>query len=469
MKLLIVFLALLLAACVATSPESRMGEVSKDAPPRWSATPEAKAGIDTNWVRRIGGSRGETLVNQALAANPDMRVAAERVNRAIAAAKTAGSTRNPQVNAGVDAGRRKQNFVGFPFSGSGVPSSISENFGANMSVSWEPDIWGYNRAGESGLIAVAQAEEIAFRASRASLAAQVMRAWLALAEANEQIALAVETDELLKSTFDIVRDRYTNALADEGGSASQVRLAQSEIATNEALISLRKGEREQAIRQLEVLMGRYPKGAIQSAETLPKLPPMPPAGLPSELLLRRPDILEAERRFASSGSLVKQAKLTFYPSLKITASGGTTTDELRKIFNSDFGVWSLVGGLTQPIWAGGAIRSEYAKLTSDDRANLAKLQSTVLKAFGEVEQSLVAERFLAERELAITRAVKTAREAADAAASEYSGGTGDALTLITAQSNRISLQSQKVSLRRLRLDNRITLHLALGGDYRPAK
>jgi multidrug efflux system outer membrane protein len=246
-------------------------------------------------------------------------------------------------------------------------------------------------------------------------------------------------------------------------------LAQSEIANNEALLAQRTGEREQAIRQLEVLMGSYPKGAVQSAERLPAVPPMPPAGLPSELLLRRPDILQAERRFASSGSLLKQARLAFYPSFAITARGGTTTDSLRKIFNSDFGVWSLAGSLSQPIWAGGALRSEYAKMKSDDRSNLAKLQSTVLKAFGEVEQTLVAERFLAQREAAIAKAVKTAIEAADAAASEYSGGTGDALTLITAQSKRIALLSQKVSLRRLRLDNRITLHLALGGDYRPGK
>jgi len=469
MKSFLPILAVILTGCASEAPDSRIGAVSKTAPPRWFATPEAKAGIDTNWVGRIGGSRGKTLVNRALASNPDMRVAAERVNRAIASARTAGASRKPQVSAGLDASRQKQIFVGFPFGDGGVPSSISENYGANLIVSWEPDVWGFNRAGQAALIAQAQAEGNAYRAARASLAAQVMRSWLALAEANEQIALATETDSLLQSTFEIVRDRYTNALADEGGSASQVRLAQSEIANNEALLAQRKGEREQAIRQLEVLMGSYPRGAILSAERLPPVPPMPPAGLPSELLLRRPDILEAERRFASSGSLVKQAKLAFYPSFTITARGGTTTDSLRKIFNSDFGVWSLAGSLSQPIWAGGALRSEYARIKSDDRSDLAKLQSTVLKAFGEVEQALVAERFLLARETAIAKAVKTAIEAADAAASEYSGGTGDALTLITAQSNRINLEAQKVTLRRLRLDNRITLHLALGGDYRPGK
>lgn len=469
MKLSFPILALLLVGCSVKAPDSRIGEVSKNAPPRWFSTPEAKAGIDTRWVSRVAGSRADALVSEALRSNPDMRVAAERVNRAVSAAKTAGASMNPQVTAGVDGSRNKQIFVGFPFGGGGVPSSISENFGANLSVSWEPDIWGFNRAGQAALIADVQAEGNAFRAARASLAAQVTRSWLALAEANEQIALAKESAVLLNATLEIVRDRYTNALTDEGGSVAQFRLAESEVANNEAILAQRLGEREQAIRQLEILMGKYPKGALQSAETLPKVPPMPPAGLPSELLLRRPDILEAERRFASSGSLVKQAKLAFYPSFSITARGGTTTDTLRKVFNSDFGVWSLAGSVSQPIWAGGAIRSEYARIKSDDRSNLAKLQSTVLKAFGEVEQALVAERFLAAREAAVRKALKASTAAADSAGSDYSGGTGDALTLITAQTNRINLSAQLVTLRRLRLDNRVTLHLALGGDYRPGK
>jgi len=469
MKLLLPIFTAVLVGCAADSPDSRFGELSQSAPPRWFATDEAQVGIDTRWVRRVGGSRAESLVDEALQVNPDMRVAAERVHRAVLAAEVAGASLKPQVSAGIDGTRSQQIFVGFPFGDGGVPSSISNSFGANLTVAWEPDLWGGARAGQASAIAEAQAEHNALRASRASLAAQVMRSWLALAEANEQIALAEESATLLQSTLEIVRDRFTNALSEEGGSVSQYHLAETEVANNEAVLAQRRGEREQAIRQLELLMGRYPKGAIQSANGLPKVPAMPPAGLPSEILLRRPDILQAERRFASSGNLVKQAKAAFYPSFTITARGGTTTDEFRQIFDSDFGVWSLAGSLTQPIWAAGALRLEHERMQSEDRARLATLQSTVLKAFGEVEQALVAERFLAAREAAVAKALQASTAAAEAASDDYAGGTGDALTLITAQSNRITLASQQVSLHRLRLDNRITLHLALGGDYRPRK
>lgn len=470
MKFSIPVFALILAGCSASAPDSRISSVSGAAPSSWAARPEAKTGIDTNWVGRIGGSRAEELVDEAFRRNPDIRVAAERVNRALAAAETAGAAMRPQVSGGVSGNRQKQLFVGLPIgNGQGIPSAVFDNFGANLTVAWEPDIWGFRRAGQSALLADAQAEGNSYRAARASLAAQVMRAWLALGEANEQIALAGETQVLLETTRDIVRERFDRALAENGGSAAELRLAETELGINEALLEQRRGEREQAIRQIEVLLGRYPEGAIADADFLPAIPAMPPAGLPSELLLRRPDILEAERRFASSGKLVKQARLAFYPSFSITGSGGTTTDTLNDILNSDFGVWSLAGGLTQPIWAGGQLRSELKRNETDERQKLAQLQSTVLQAFGEVEQAMVAERFLVGRERAIGKALESAKEAVESAATEYSAGIGDSLTLITAQSNLIDLASQKVTLKRLRLDNRITLHLALGGDYRPRK
>ena len=471
MKIFGSMVALILAGCSASAPDSRINEVIQSIPGRWSATKEAKAGIDSRWVKRIGGSKADALVQEAFRRNPDMRVAAERVNRAVANVKTAGAAMRPQISADLNGSRQKQIFVGLPIAGAGggIPSAGFENFGANFSVGWEPDVWGFRRAGEASELANAQAEGNAYRAARASLAAQVVRAWLALVEANEQITLAEETQELLESTRDIVRERFDRALAGDGGSAAELRLAESELGTNEALIAQRKGEREQAIRQLEVLLGRYPSGVLKGELVLPEVPPMPPAGLPSELLLRRPDILEAERRFASTGSLVNQARRAFYPSFAITASAGTTTDAMQGVFNSDFGVWSLAGGLTQPIWAGGRLRADLERAKVNDRSNLAQLQSVVLRAFGEVEQALIADRYLYAREVAIGKALKSAEAAVEAAASEYSTGIGDSLTLITTQNNLIMLASQKVTLKRLRLDNRVTLHLALGGDYRPAK
>ncbi|MGE9268249.1 MAG: efflux transporter outer membrane subunit, partial [Verrucomicrobiales bacterium] len=401
----------ILLGCAGHSPESRLDEVAELAPPGWAASAEARAGVDSEWVGRIAGREGERLVAEAWAGNPDLRAAGERVRRAEAVAKTAGGELNPQVSAGLGGQRTKQVFIGFPFGEGGVPSSISTNYGSQVSVSWEPDVWGFKRAGQEALIAQAEAQGQIYRAARASLAAQVVKAWLALAEANERVALAEEAVAARATTVEIVRDRFESALGESGGTATDLRLAQTQVETARAEVLRWQGVREQARRQLEILIGRYPAGRLAKIGGLPEATGVPPAGLPSGLLMRRPDILEAERRLAGAGRLLKQGKLAFFPSFSLTGSGGTTTESLRDILKSEFGVWSLAGQATQPIWAGGRLWSEYERLKADERAALADLQGVVLKAFGEVEQALVAERFLAARAGAVERALGSAREA----------------------------------------------------------
>lgn len=442
-----------------------MEAVSGLAPGSWAASREARTGIDTHWVARVGGAEGVKLVREALAQNPDMRVTAERVKRAEQVAKTRAGGANPQISAGLDGQRSKRIFVGFPFGDGGVPSSISSSYGSSVNISWEPDVWGFQRAGVEALIAQAQGEYQAFRAARASLAAQVLKAWLALGEANEQIALAQKAVSARQTSSEVIRDRFEAALGESGGTAADVRLAETQLESARVILIQRQGEKELALRQLEILLGRYPSGNYVKNSGLPRALSPPPAGLPSDLLLRRPDILQAERQVASAGRLMKQGKLAFFPSFPLSASGGTTTESLRDILKSDFGVWSLAGSLSQPIWAGGRLWSEYERLKSDERAALANLQSTVLKAFGEVEQGLVAERFLLARIAALRKALTSAEAAEQQAYDDYAGGTGEALTMLSAQNARIELASQLVSLRRLHLASRVDFHLALGGDF----
>ena len=191
------------------------------------------------------------------------------------------------------------------------------------------------------------------------------------------------------------------------------------------------------------------------------------AGLPSELLLRRPDILAAERQLAASGSRRKEAKLAFYPSFSLTGSGGRSTEQLGDISNSDFGVWSIAGQLAQPILSGGQLSANLKARSAEEKEALANLQKVVLQGFSEVETALAAEQFLAMRVAAIEEGAELARDAEASARQEFARGTTDVLTLLQATSRRIELDSQALTLRRLRLDNRINLHLALGGDYNP--
>lgn len=461
----VVGLVVVLSGCVAKAPKSSIGVLSGKTPSAWTATKQAKAGVDSDWVKRFGDSRLNALVKEALAQNQDMRIAAERLKRAGEAARVSGALAKPQAGLTTKGDRRKNIFVGFPFGG----SVVSESYGVELKVDWEPDIWGRVRAGRSASLAEWQAGGQDYRAARASLAAQVSKAWFALAEANEQVALARRALEIRKKTETAVRERFENDMRIEGGSASQLRLAQTDVASARADASAQQGSLETARRQLELLVGRYPSGKVVGSAALPRVSPPPPAGLPSELLLRRPDIIAAERRYAATVKRIKEAQLALFPSFKITGTAGTTTDSLSKILNSDYGVWSIGANVLYPILTGGRVRSEIRVRKSSQREALASLHKTVLNAFGEVEQSLANERWLERRQREICEARDLARDAAKAAADDYRDGNGDVLTLFAAQSRQIQLESQHVALRRLRLTNRVDLHLALGGGFKVAQ
>lgn len=455
--------ALLLAGCAVPSLPKRTGEVGA-VPGRWSARAEARRGMDDCWVDRFGGRELQALVGEAYEANPDLRAAAARVQRAAALAEAAGAEARPQLTAAFSGSRDKRNFIGFPFGG-GVASNINNSYGAQLSLSWELDLWGRIRAGQQAALADIEAQGQQYRAARASLAAQVVRAWLLIAEINGQIQLASQALQSRLDTVESVQGRFERAVGGMQATASQLRLAQSDVETARANLAARRGERDQALRQLEVLLGRHPAAKLTGSSSLPRLKEMPPAGLPSELLLRRPDILAAERQLAAAGSRRREARLAFYPSFSLTGSGGRSTEQLSDISDSDFGVWSIAGQLAQPILRGGQLQANLEARSAEEREALANLQRVVLQGFSEVEIALAADEFLATRTAAIEEASALATDAEQSAREEFSRGTSDVLTLLAATSRRIELESQLLTLRRLRFDNRVNLHLALGGDY----
>jgi multidrug efflux system outer membrane protein len=447
--------------CAVKTPELMLVDVDQSIPGQWAATKPARSGVDVDWVERFDDQELSKIVAEALSSNYEMSIAAERVVRAQEAARVEGALTKPQVTLSSTADLRKTRFVGFPFGG----SAQSESYGVDLNVDWELDIWGRARAGKSAAIAEWQAGGLDYRAARASLAAQVCKAWFALAEANQQVSLAELALSSREQTEEAVRGRFQRDMRAEGGSASQLRLSQTDVATAKAELAARQGNQDAARRQLELLMGRYPVARISGNAVLPAVASTPPSGLPSELLLRRPDIMAAERRYAARVKRIKEAQLAIFPSFTITGSTGTTTEALSDIVNSDFGVWSVGANLLQPLLTGGRVRGEIRIRKSNQRESLAVLHQTVLSAFGEVEQALASEQWLHRREIETLEARDLARDAAQAAEDDYRDGNGNVLTLFVAETRKIKLESQSVALRRLRLNNRVDLHLALGGGF----
>ena len=457
---------LLLTSCGSLSPSSRMSDLLVETPGTWAASKEARAGVDLEWVDRFNDRRLASLVDEALENNHDLKAAAARVEKAWGNARVVGASALPTLDANFDPTRSKQNFLGFPFGGGGVPTNQFTTFSASLDVRWELDIWGRIRAGRPAAVAQMEASSEDERAARASLAAKVAKTWFAIGEASEQLALARETLTSYEENAKAVEERFKNG-QEENGAASALRLAETDAATARATVTERQQQLDTATRQLEILLGRYPKNALARPGSMPSVPSAPPVGLPSELLQRRPDVLAAERRYASAGRSYSEARRAVFPRLSLTGSAGRSTLELENLLDSDFGVWRLGGNLIQPILAGGQIRAQAAIRKSDERETLANLHQTVLSAFFEVEDALGADRLLAQREASIREAARLAKEAHDAARTDYKQGLGDILTVLGAQTRELQARSQLLTLRRMRLENRVNLHLALGGDFSP--
>jgi NodT family efflux transporter outer membrane factor (OMF) lipoprotein len=370
--------------------------------------------------------------------------------------------------------RTKRNFIGFPAFGGGndareqapsVTTNTSNQFNLSLNLNWELDLWGRIAAGRSAAQASFEAAELDYKAARASLAGSVARAWFALSEAQAQLQLAEQAQQTFAETANAVRDRF-KAGADQSGAASQLRLSETDVATAKANLAERQLAVQAAARQLEILLGRYPAGSMKGSATLPAVPRSAPTGLPSELLLRRPDILAAERRHAAQGKRVTEGWKSLYPRFTLTGSAGQSSQELVDILKSDFGVWQIAGNIVQPILAGGRIIGEIKVYYAEEKETLGQLESTLLKAFGEVEGALASERDLATRETAVLETLRLAKEAEQSARTDYRNGVGDILTVLAAQGRRVTTEAQSITLHRLRLDNRINLHLALGGDFK---
>ena len=464
---LLAFTPFLVVSCGKGSvPDSQLTEISKLAPLEWAASKAGKAGVDEQWVSRFGDRRLNALVAEAITNNASIASARERVQRAVIVAKGAQAPALPQANVALNGNRNQQVFVGLPIPGfSGALSSISSTLGASLDVSWEPDIWGKVAASQSAELARLGAEENLFRAAQASLAGQVVKAWLALGEANEQVSLAKKSLAIRQQTEAAIEERFARSMGEEGGTAAQLRLARTDTANTEGSIEQWRAEVARAQRQLELLVGRYPVGRVAEGLTLPNLPPKPPKGLPSDLLQRRPDVLEAERRYAAAIKDTEFSDLDRFPSFSLTSSVGRSSERLIDLLDSDFGVWSLGGNLLVPILSGGRLKANFESASSREREALADLQSQVLTAFGEVEQALIADYYFDQQVAAAQRALQEAKKADDASSRDYADGVDTVLTVLQARSQRIQIASQVVTLRRQRLHNRVDLHLALGGDF----
>lgn len=454
----------LLVGC-ATPPPSARSRLPVDVPAGYAAEGGVEASASDGsrgWLADFNSEELNALVMEALTSNYDLQITAARLDVSRAGAVIEGASQYPQVSAGLSGSRQKRNFIGFPFGGGGgVPSTTSNNYGLSLDISWELDVWGKLRDRESAALGEVQATAADYAGARLSLAAQTTRAWFGLIEAELQWRLAVETRDSFERNQRIVEDRYRRGLA----PAFDLRSIQSQTASAQAEVERRARLTGNARRSLEVLLGRYPADTLTAAASLPVVTRPVPPGLPSTLLERRPDLIAAERRLASADKRISEARKAMLPSISLTGSGGTATDQLKDLLDSSFSVWTLAGNALQPIFQGRRLIAGVERSKAEYQERLAAYAQVTLVAYREVEDALAAEQFLVEQEKALNEAARQAEAAQNLAWQRYRQGVGDITSALVAERTAFESQRNALLLRRERLINRVDLYLALGGDF----
>jgi len=459
------FIALLsiLAFSCASAPPKKDIQTGVDLPQTWKLDLQTETAIDSAWWNEFNDPKLNEILVQAFGQNFNLAIAAANLQTAAAQARIAGAPLFPQVDLSTNGARTKQNFIGLPIPGleGGVLSSTVSSFGLSMNLSWELDLWGRLSADKSAAVAQVQASRADFIGARLSLAAQISKTWFTAIEAKRQVELSQATVENWRAARAQVKRRYESGLT----SSLDYRLSLSNFAIAEANLASSQSQYETTLRQLETLLRQYPSASIAVSPELPEISSDVPAGLPADLLNRRPDLAAAERRVAATHAGVSSAKRALLPRISLTGSGGTSSNELGDLLKGDFSVWRIAGNILQPLFQGGRLRANVKLAKSQADIALLNYQQTALNAFAEVENSLASERYLNQRQTALEEATGQALAARDLAETQYGRGLIDFITMLVTQRSAFETERQLLTVRRQRLEARINLYLALGGGF----
>jgi len=454
---------LALAGCASgpdyVRPDFRPPAAYKETGPWTPAQPRV---VDANqpWWTRYGDADLGALVVQANAANQDIRIAEAQYRQARAAAQLARAGFWPTVGAGVSVGRTRTPSTTGPVT--------TDSTALTLDASWEPDIWGrVQRSVEAGE-AAAQASAADLAGARLSIQAELVQDYLQLRITDAQKDLLLQTVQEYRKALALTRSQYAAGVV----TGADVALAETQLQSTRAQAIDLDVQRAQFEHAIAILTGRAPAEvsiAARPADELGLALPLVPAGLPSQLLERRPDIAAAERRAAAANASIGVAQSAYFPNLLLSAGGGFAGSSFSQWLTAPSRIWSLGAALAATIFDGGARRAQTDTAVAAYDAAVAQYKRTVLAGMQEVEDNLVVLRVLGEERAVQDSAVRAARVAARASLAQYRAGTATYLAVVTSQSALLTNQRTAVQLLGRQLAASAALVKALGGSWDAAE
>ena len=453
---LLICAALLATACSFTDPISRPDIALSEQWLEAASTSEA-AMPSAEWWRSFGSTRLDALIDEALEGNPDLRVQGERVIQAELALRVANASLFPSLELSGNSSWNRRD----PHS-SGGNTVTEKRTSLNLAAGYEVDLWGRVSASIASGKASLAASQYDYEGARLSLASSVATAWFQYLASVERLEIARENLAIAERVYKVVDARYRNGAV----SALDLSRQTTTVLTQRAQIDPLEVQVRQTRMALDILCGRAPSpSSAESSDTLAGLAiPAIDAGLPSELLLRRPDIASAEARLVAASANVGAARAELFPSITLSAGGGLATDALFSLTHPA-SVINLSARVLQTIFDGGRLRAQVETARSRERELLENYRKTILSALQEVELSLSNAARDTRQEEAQAQILVEAERGLRLAELRYSTGADDLLSVLDAQRTRFTVQDQLAQLRLARLTGAVNLYKALGGGW----
>lgn len=409
--------------------------------------------VENGWLNSFADDELKKYVGIALQNNPDILGSAANLKSAIERVTVDGANLWPSSSISANKTKRETEQEG-------VKTDI-KTVSAALDIRWEADVWGKltQRKKASALGARAQGE--LFKAAELSLVANVSRAWFNLVTNKLQLELAHKRLDSFERTSGLIEENYRRGLR----SALDVYLSRTDVELQKSSLADSQFNYIQSLRVFKTLLGDYPDSNLEFEAKLPLVNLSIPTGLPAHLLTRRPDVKASKYQYESQIALAKAAHRDRFPSLTFSGSIGDSRDRFENLFKNDNMVMTLIGGVAQPIFQAGALKARAQGQIHQAEASYASFVKTTLNAFLEVEDALSRETSLKQQHMAIKKAVKFAQGGLDLALDRYQSGIENYTTVLQSQRRLFDSMRNEINLRNALLQNRIAIHLALGGDF----
>jgi multidrug efflux system outer membrane protein len=455
----------LLAACASLAPAPRALEM--DLPAAWpSDQPVAGDAATGDWWTMFGDLDLDRLVTEGLENNRDVALAVARVEEARGLALLARADQLPTVQARAGAGRRRISERSATPLPPGTPN-IGDSRSIGLEAAYEADFWGRYRDASVSARAALAASRYAQAVVRLSVASQVVQGYFELRSLDAQLELTRRTLRTRNETVSLREKRLKGG----AGSALDLQQDQAEAAAAEATLAELSGRASLTESALSVLLGRSPRQIVAAeigrGATIDALaaPPGVPAGLPSQLLARRPDVQESQALLAAATADIGVARASYLPSLSLTAAYGGESSALADVLTSPARVWQLAASLVTPIFTAGRADAEVAIANARERQAAVRHEQTALNAFREVRDALSRRRWAMARAQAQQARIQALEGARRLARIRYDSGYSGYLDVLDADRNLLQSELDRVAARRDSLVASVDLIKSLGGGW----